>query len=91
MMRRRVGGPHALRGGLPGVAGLPRPQHLAGERRGLSVPPVPSDDDRLAEIEAVRATMTPEQCDNIRLRCKVSVSCGLIFTDASLPKPVLTP
>jgi hypothetical protein len=37
------------------------------------------------------ASPTPAQCDRIRLRCRVAVSSGLIFTEASLPKPVLTP
>ena len=34
---------------------------------------------------------TPQQWDRIRLRCKVAVSAAGILTEASLPKPVLTP
>ena len=34
---------------------------------------------------------TPQQCDRIRLRCRVAVSSGRILIEASLPKPVLTP
>ncbi len=34
---------------------------------------------------------TPQQCDRIRLRCKVAVSAGAMRFEASLPKPVLTP
>ena len=34
---------------------------------------------------------TPQQCDRIRLRCRVAVSSGAMRTEASLPKPVFTP
>ena len=37
------------------------------------------------------ASPTPQQCDRIRLRCRVWVSRGAILTEASLPKPVFTP
>ncbi len=37
------------------------------------------------------ASPTPQQCDRIRLRWSRAVSPGGTRTEASLPKPVLTP
>ena len=57
--------------------------------------PRPSDNSFSAIIRRVvassSASPTPQQCDRIRLRCRVAVSSGAIFTEASLPKPVFTP
>ena len=57
--------------------------------------PRPSDSSFNAIINRVvgtsSASPTPQQWLRIRLRCRVSVSFDAILTDASLPKPVLTP
>ena len=46
----------------------------------------------ISRVTAVgQGSPTPQQCDRIRLRCRVAVSFGAIFRLASLPKPVLTP
>ena len=57
--------------------------------------PRPRDSSFSAIISRVvavsRVSPTPQQWLRIRLRCRVAVSSGRIFTVASLPNPVFTP
>ena len=47
--------------------------------------------DQPDDVLGASGAPTPQQCDRIRLRCRVSTSAAAILTLASFPKPVLMP